>query len=118
MDLFFEWHVKKAEINFHKHGVSFEEARTVFYNPKEIMKKNSDKIDNEIKSEYDFDYTKAKPNRFANIVRERTILIPLEDDVAEVFNTPSEVNGVLRAIINAMPQRVSKKKKSHIYNSK
>jgi len=26
----FEWHPKKAEINLKKHGISFDEANTVF----------------------------------------------------------------------------------------
>ncbi len=29
----FDWHDKKAETNEVKHGVSFEEAREVFYDP-------------------------------------------------------------------------------------
>jgi len=71
-------------------------------------KKNNDKI----KGEYNFDYTKAKTNRFANIIREKTVLVPLEDDVAEVFRTPSEVNDALRAIIDAFPKKIYKRRKS------
>lgn len=33
MDDFFEWNPEKAEINLKKHGVSFEEAASVFYDP-------------------------------------------------------------------------------------
>jgi uncharacterized DUF497 family protein len=33
MALRFEWNVKKAEANFSKHDVSFEEAVTVFADP-------------------------------------------------------------------------------------
>jgi uncharacterized protein len=29
----FEWHTQKAESNLQKHGVTFEEARTVFDDP-------------------------------------------------------------------------------------
>ena len=29
--IFFEWDEHKNTINKHKHGISFEEARTVFY---------------------------------------------------------------------------------------
>ena len=29
----FEWDPQKAKLNFHKHGVSFEDAATVFKNP-------------------------------------------------------------------------------------
>ncbi len=33
MSLQFEWDNQKAAMNLKKHGVKFEEARTVFYNP-------------------------------------------------------------------------------------
>ena len=33
MPLVFEWDPKKAKINHRKHGVSFDEARTVFADP-------------------------------------------------------------------------------------
>jgi uncharacterized DUF497 family protein len=33
MDAEFEWDTDKAESNFSKHGVSFDEAATVFFDP-------------------------------------------------------------------------------------
>jgi uncharacterized protein len=33
MDAEFEWDVEKAESNFQKHEVSFEEAATIFFDP-------------------------------------------------------------------------------------
>ena len=33
MDDLFEWNSEKAEVNLNKHGVSFEEAETVFLDP-------------------------------------------------------------------------------------
>lgn len=33
MDAGFEWDTEKAESNLQKHGVSFEEAATVFFDP-------------------------------------------------------------------------------------
>ena len=33
----FEWDPIKADLNFVKHGVSFEEAQTVFYDEKAIL---------------------------------------------------------------------------------
>ena len=33
----FEWDKKKERINIRKHGISFEEARTVFYDEKAIQ---------------------------------------------------------------------------------
>ncbi len=57
----------------------------------------------ELKPEYDFDYSKAKPNRFANIPSGSRVVL-LEPDVAEVFSTPEQVNAVLRALIATMPK--------------
>ena len=33
MGMFFEWHPKKAADNLKKHGIEFEEAKTVFTDP-------------------------------------------------------------------------------------
>jgi len=33
MQTLFEWDRRKAKINLHKHGISFEEAQTVFTDP-------------------------------------------------------------------------------------
>ena len=37
MDIRFEWDKNKAEINFKKHKVSFEEAKTVFFDPNALL---------------------------------------------------------------------------------
>ncbi len=37
IQLRFEWDKKKERINIRKHGISFEEARTVFYDEKAIQ---------------------------------------------------------------------------------
>ncbi len=52
--------------------------------------------------EYDFDYSKAKPNRFAERFKDVT-LVALDPDVATVFETSEAVNDVLRALIKTMP---------------
>ena len=52
--------------------------------------------------EYQFDYSKAKPNRFA-----KQIVVTLDEDVARVFSTPDAVNRALRAILAALPQQES-----------
>jgi hypothetical protein len=75
-----------------------------------IIKKNSSGM----KNEYDLDYSKAKPNRFAFTVKEKVILYPIDEDLAKVFQNPSQVNNALRAIINAVPQKISKKRLSKI----
>jgi len=59
----------------------------------------------ELRDEYRFDYTKAKPNRFAGQHQESRVVVVLDPDVAEVFETPDSVNEVLRALIKTMPKR-------------
>lgn len=80
----------------------------------QTMKKMLDKKNSDMKSEYDLDYSKSKPNRFAGIVKEKVILYPIDEDVAEVFQNPAEANNALRAIINAIPNKSAKKKLSRI----
>ena len=58
----------------------------------------------ELRAEYRFDYTKAKPNRFAGQSDEHRVVVALDPDVAEVFETPASVNEVLRALIETMPK--------------
>lgn len=55
--------------------------------------------------EYDFDYSKARPNRFADQDKETTITVTLDSDVAKVFQTSEEVNQALRAILSAIPKK-------------
>lgn len=83
----FEWDSQKKNSNERKHGVSFEEAETVFGDPL---------------PEYEFDYSKAKPNRFA--LKEDQQVVILDPDVAKHFKDSESVNRVLRALIANMPQ--------------
>jgi hypothetical protein len=59
----------------------------------------------EMRSEYRFDYTKARPNRFASRARAKSVVVLLAADVAKVFKTGESVNEALRAIIKAAPRR-------------
>jgi len=61
----------------------------------------------EMHAEYRFDYSKAKPNRFASRVDKSRLLVALDPDVSEVFTTPESVNKALRALIHAMPPRTN-----------
>jgi len=56
-----------------------------------------------MRSEYRFDYSKSKPNRFAAKMSEGTVAVVLEPDVAKVFRSSEAVNALLRSIISAMP---------------
>jgi hypothetical protein len=72
---------------------------------KEISSSESKEPDaDDMLPEYDFDYSKAKPNRFASSPQRRRVAVVLDEDVAEVFATTESVNKALRAIIEAMPQ--------------
>jgi hypothetical protein len=65
----------------------------------------SEDLDDDLLPEYDFDYTKAKPNRFVARVNQPLLkVVVLDEDVAQVFTTPESVNRVLRGFIDSMPK--------------
>lgn len=65
--------------------------------------KHRAKDSDDMKPEYRFDYSKARPNRFANRMKDCVIVV-LDSDVSKVFTTPDSVNTALRAFISAMPK--------------
>jgi hypothetical protein len=58
----------------------------------------------DMSSEYTFDYTRARPNRFAQPLDKGSMVVVLEPDIAQVFTTPESVKKVLRALIESMPK--------------
>jgi hypothetical protein len=62
----------------------------------------------ELLPEYHFDYSKARPNRFAASCPPGGRLVVLEPDIAQVFTPAESVNSVLRALITTMPSVVSR----------
>lgn len=73
------------------------------------MKKTSaskaqDAPSDDLLPEYEFDYRKARPNRFADTIEEGSLVVVLEPDIARVFTTPESVKAVLRALIATMPK--------------
>lgn len=56
-------------------------------------------------SEYRFDYSKAKPNRYAGRMKDSPLVAVIDPDVAKVFTTTEQVNNALRALISAMPKK-------------
>ena len=64
---------------------------------------NGKASNDELPDEIQFDYTKAKPNRFADRLKDQQILVGLDPDVAAVFGNAETVNRVLRALIETMP---------------
>jgi hypothetical protein len=57
----------------------------------------------DMRREYRFDYTKARPNTFALALKRRTTAVVLDPDVASVFESPEAVNRLLRSVIAALP---------------
>ena len=60
-------------------------------------------------SEYNFDYNKAKPNRFAGRISQERVVVLLDPEVSQVFTTPESVNTILRALVTALPENRRKK---------
>lgn len=60
-------------------------------------------MSDELRDEYQFDYTTAKPNRFAAAVRKGGRLVVLDPEVAAAFRESGAVNAVLRALLQTMP---------------
>jgi uncharacterized protein (DUF4415 family) len=60
--------------------------------------------DDKLLPEYDFDYRKAKPNRFTKQEGKTSVTVILDPDVAEVFKTSADVNNALRALLTAIPK--------------
>jgi hypothetical protein len=57
-----------------------------------------------MRREYRFDCSRAKPNRFAEMISEGVVAVVLEPDVAAVFKSSEAVNALLRSVIAAMPE--------------
>ena len=60
--------------------------------------------ENEMKSEYRFDYSKARPNRFAEDYQQMQRTIVLDTDVAEDFPSSEAVNEALRFLARITKQ--------------
>ena len=59
----------------------------------------------DLRPEYQFDYRKSRSNRFAARMGEKAVAVVLEPDVAQVFDSSSSVNRLLRSVIAAVPSR-------------
>jgi len=67
------------------------------------IRKNRRTRDDEMRSEYDFDFSKSRPNRFAAQMSRDSIAVVLDPDVATVFKSSASVNALLRSVIAALP---------------
>jgi len=70
------------------------------------------KTEKAMRSEYRFDYAKAKRNRFADRIKPGALAIILDPDVAEVLHPSEAVNTLLRSVISTMPGRSPKHAKA------
>ncbi len=62
-------------------------------------------MDDELQNGYEFDYSKAKPNRFASELKKGGRLVVLDPEVARSFGWSATVNAVLKALLQTMPQK-------------
>ena len=70
-----------------------------------------------LKSHYEFDYSKAKPNRFAARLTEDSLMVVLDPDVAAIFPTSEAVNDSLRvlaAAVQNLPNAKPQQRRKHL----
>ncbi len=65
----------------------------------------------ELLPEYDLDYSKSKPNRFAEKYQQMQRTVVLDSDVAENFPSAESVNEALRFLV-----RVTQKNRESLQN--
>lgn len=65
-----------------------------------------------MRAEYRFDYSKARPNRFAAGLKKEAVSVILDPDVAAVFHSSEAVNAFLRSVISTLPKRGPKRAKA------
>jgi hypothetical protein len=65
-----------------------------------------------MRREYQFDYRKSRANRFASMMKGKTVVVVLDPDVASVFRSPESVNSLLRSVITALPKQTKIQLKS------
>ena len=98
-DLRFEWDNKKNLSNQKKHGVSFEEAATVFLDEEGILISDPDHSDyeegfvlmNEMREEYDF--SKGIKNPYAKKLKKQ-VTINIDADVIDYFKKQASASGI------------------------
>ena len=78
---------------------------------KTSISKSRSKRSEDMKSEYDFDYAKAKTNRFAGRIANDRLVVLLDPEVSRVFPDSKSVNAALRGLIAApkSPKREARK---------
>jgi uncharacterized DUF497 family protein len=99
-------------VEYSAHVRIISARKTTSFERAEPMKRASPKKTSDgMRSEYRFDYSKAKPNRFASQIKEGSVAVLLEPDVASVFDSSESVNHLLRSVIAAVPKTPQPRKK-------
>ncbi len=62
----------------------------------------------EMRAEYDF--AGGERGKYATTFTKGTVMVVLDADVAEAFPTGEDVNRALRAILNAIPKRATRRR--------
>ncbi|HEX9186703.1 MAG TPA: hypothetical protein VGB87_06520 [Vicinamibacteria bacterium] len=65
-------------------------------------------LSDDLQPEYQFDYSKARPNPYAGRLEGRTVTVVLDPDVAAAFPTSEAVNRQLRAAVRPVARRSSR----------
>ena len=76
------------------------------------MKVKTKKVQDELRPEYDFDYSKAVRGKYhKRLMAEGANIVMLEPDVAKAFVDSAAVNGALRSLLDLTKttQRLTKK---------
>jgi hypothetical protein len=64
-------------------------------------KVNIESMPDDLKPEYDIDYSQVKRNPY---YKKNRVFIEIDADIAETFKTPENINKVLKAIVNSLPK--------------
>jgi hypothetical protein len=70
--------------------------------------KSREKRSDDMQPEYDFDYAKAKPNRFAGRIAKDRLVVLLDPEVSKVFADSESVNAALRQLIPTLPKNTKR----------
>jgi hypothetical protein len=65
---------------------------------------NIEKLDDDLLPEYKIDYTKAKKNPY---YRKNRTFVEIDEDIANIFQSPENINNILRAIANSFPRVIA-----------
>jgi hypothetical protein len=69
------------------------------------LKKSPRRESNGMREEYQLDYSRARPNRFAADMNQPVVAVVLEPDVATVFDSAAKVNAQLRSVISGRARK-------------